>query len=233
MVQASVLQRTTVEFQVCGLPQSTAATFTPNGAVSAQGKAPPPEGIVTSQLAISVPHGTPPSTYELHISAFYKSSSGAPESYPAGGSVITPSSLVLTVDAAGNASLSVPPYPGVAGTTNCSPLDPSFVPAPTATPGPSDISVSAAISNQFPPVNQPVSVTGTLLVKGVPQYGALMTAKWYLPFSILTCTSVTDVNGRASCGFVNSGALPNYPVQVQLSFVVNGITYYAYTLYYM
>jgi hypothetical protein len=97
----------------------------------------------------------------------------------------------------------------------------------------SDVAVSASISNQFPPLNSVVTVTGKLTVHGIPVYGALMTAKWYFPFTVGTCTGVTDGTGQASCGFQNVGTLPNYPVQVQISFTVNGQSYYGYAIYYM
>jgi hypothetical protein len=78
-----------------------------------------------------------------------------------------------------------------------------------------------------------VTVTAKLTVRGQPQYGALMTTKWYFPFSTANCTGVTDGTGQASCGFTNVRTLPNYPVQVQVSFTVNGQIYYGYAVYYM
>jgi hypothetical protein len=141
--------------------------------------------------------------------------------------------LVLQVSSDGGASLTVPAGTPLATSANCSATDATFKPAPVATPSTADVAVGVSISNQFPPLNSFVSVTGKFTIRGIPQYGALMTAKWYFPFTVGTCTGVTDATGQASCGFQNVGTLPNYPVQVQVSFTVNGQTYYGYTVYYM
>lgn len=146
---------------------------------------------------------------------------------------MSPSALVLNVGTDGGASLSVPPGYPLATSTNCSPFDASFKPAPTPTPSPSDVSVTASISNLFPAVNDFVTVTGKLTVRGQAQYGVVMTARWYFPYGVGTCTGVTDVTGQASCGFANTNVLQNYPVEVQVSFSLNGTTYYGYVTYYM
>jgi hypothetical protein len=232
-VTAQLAQGYSVEFVVCGLPKGASASFTPNPAPSVEDFTSPLRAGATSQLAIAVPFGTDPNSYSLNVTAYYKSAAGTAVVLPAGGSFISPSALVLQVSPDGGASLTVPAGTPLATSVNCSSADASFKPAPAPTPSPADVAVSVSISNQFPPVNSFVSVTGKFTVRGIPQYGALMTAKWYFPFTIGTCTGVTDATGKASCGFQNVGTLPNYPVQVQVSFTVNGQTYYGYTVYYM
>jgi hypothetical protein len=232
-VQAQIVQGYSAYFVVCGLPRGASASFTPDPSPSVQNIASPLRSAATAQLAISVPFGTDPSAYALNIATYYKTAAGTPVTLPNGGAFVSPSTLVLTVGPDGDASLSVPAGFPLATTPNCSPLDTSFKLAPTATPSPLDVSVTASMSNTFPAANALVTVTGTLMVRGQAQYGALMTAKWYFPFGVGTCVGLTDNTGRASCSFTNSNALPNYPVQVQLSFTVNGATYYAYTTYYM
>jgi hypothetical protein len=232
-VQAQIAQGYTAYFVVCGLPKGVSASFTPDPSPSIQNFASPLRSAATSQLAISVPFGTNPSSYALNISTYYKAPSGNAVSLPAGGAFVTPSALVLLVGADGGASLSIPSEFPLAGSTNCSPLDNSFKAAPTPTPSSSDVAVAASISNSFPALNEFVRVTGRITVRGQAQYGALMTAKWYFPFSVGTCTGITDGTGQASCGFSNTHVLPNYPVQVQVSFNVNGTNYYGYTIYYM
>jgi hypothetical protein len=232
-VQAQMVQGYSVDFVVCGLPIGTGASFTPNPTASVQDFTSPLRAAARSQLAISVPYGTDPNTYSLNISTQYKSPSGTPVTLPSGGVFVAPSALVLQVGSDGGASLSIPSGAPLASSTNCSPTDATFKPAPTATPSPSDVAVAVSISNQFPPLNGFVTVTGKLSVHGQPRYGALMTSKWYFPFSVGTCIGVTDGTGQASCGFTNVRTLPNYPVQVQVSFTVNGKTYYGYTIYYM
>jgi hypothetical protein len=232
-VQAQMAQGDSAYFVVCGLPRGASASFTPDPAASVENAASPLRAAATSQLAISVPFGTDPSSYALNVSTYFKNSSGTPVSLPTGGAYVSPSALVLLVGSDGGASLSIPSGSPLASSSNCSPMDNSFKPAPTPTPSASDVVVGASMSNQFPALNDFVKVTGKLTVRGQAQYGALMTAKWYFPFSVGTCTGVTDGTGQASCGFSNTHVLPNYPVQVQVSFNVNGTTYYGYTVYYM
>jgi hypothetical protein len=232
-VQVQMAQGYSADFVVCGLPKGASASFTPNPTTSVQNFTSPLRAAATSQLAISVPFGTEANTYALNISTYYKSSSGTPVSLPTGGVFVTPSALVLQVAPDGGLSLSIPAGAPLASSANCSPTDSTFRPAPTPTPAPSDVVVTVSISNQFPPLNGFVTVTGRLTVRGQPQYGALMTTKWYFPFSTGNCTGVTDGTGQASCGFTNVRTLPNYPVQVQVSFTVNGQTYYGYAIYYM
>lgn len=232
-IQAQLVQGYSVEFMVCGLPQGVVASFTPNPSSSVQDFSSPLRAGATSQLAISVPFGTVPNTYALAITTYYKTGSGTPVPLPAGGAFVQPNALVLQVAADGGAAIIVPSAATVATSGTCSSLDASYKPMPTATPSPADVAVSVSISNQFPPVNSPVTVTAKLTVRGVPQYGALMTTKWYFPFSLGVCDGVTDGTGQASCGFTNARTLPNYPVQVQVSFTVNGQTYYGYAIYYM
>lgn len=232
-VQAQIVDGNSTYFVVCGLPKGVSAYFSPDPSPSVQNFSSPLRSAATSQLAISVPVGTEASSYALDIVTYYKNASGTPVPLPTGGAFVTPSALVLTVGSDGSAALSVPPGHPLAASTNCSPFDTSFKPAPTATPVPSDVSVTASISNVFPAVNEHVTVTGKLTVRGQPQYGVVMTAKWYFPSSVGTCIGVTDVTGQASCGFANANVLLNYPVEVQVSFSLNGTTYYGYVTYFM
>ncbi len=232
-VRAELAQGYGVDLVVCGLPALATASFTPDPFQAPQDVSSSLHGGLRTQLAISLPYGTASSTYSLHITALYKAPNGTPVALPAGGALITPSWLLLGIDSNGAATFSVPASPSLPSTTNCSATNPTFAPLPTPTPSASDVSVSASMSSQFPPSGSLVTVTGTLLISGRPQYGALMTAHWYFPSNIATCVGLTSTTGQASCSFTNSNVLPNYPVQVQISFQVNGVLYYAYTLYYM
>jgi hypothetical protein len=182
-VQVQMAQGYSADFVVCGLPKGASASFTPNPAMSVQNFTSPLRAAASSQLAISVPFGTDPNTYALNISTYYKTSSGNPVSLPSGGVFVSPGALVLQVAADGGLSLSIPNGAPIASSTNCSASDSTFRPSATPTPAPSDVAVTVSISNKFPPLNGFVTVTGKLTVRGQPQYGALMAAKWYFPFS--------------------------------------------------
>jgi hypothetical protein len=232
-VQVQMAERYSAYFAVCGLPTGASASFIPNPTTAVDDARSPLRAAATSLLAISVPFGTAPNTYALNIFTYYKSPAGTAVAFPAGGAFTTPRVLILQVGQDGSASLTVPPNPTGASTANCSSVDPAFRPAPTPTPSSSDVSVAASVSNQFPPANGAVTVSGTLTVSGQPRYGALMTTHWYFPFGIQNCLGVTNIDGVASCSLQNTNVLPNYPVQIQVSFTVNGTTYYGYTVFYM
>jgi hypothetical protein len=220
------------DFYVCGLPAGVTAAFIPNPVTAAYDASSSTRASAQTLLGLTVPYGTPPGPYALSVYASYQSPAGSPVTAP-GGAYVSPSSLLLTIGASGNPDLGLPQAPLGPVTSNCSPIDASFNPSPTPTVGPSDVALSAVMSSQSPALNQAITVTGKLTVRGQPQFGQLMTAHWYFPFSVGTCTGVTDITGQASCSFTNAHTLPGFLVLVQISFVVNGQTYYATTSYRM
>ncbi|HEX6506783.1 MAG TPA: hypothetical protein VF221_04045, partial [Chloroflexota bacterium] len=221
------------DFYVCGLPRNASASFDANPSTSTVDFDSPLRASARTKLSVAIPYDSLPDTYSLAVFAMYKSENGSPVGQPAGGAYVTPNAFLLTVGSAGHASLTVPSAAGLPSTSNCSPIDSSFRPAPTATPGASDVAVTASVSNTKPAPGELVQVTGKVTVRGQPQYGAAMTAKWYFPFSVGTCNGVTDATGQATCSITNAHTLPGFLVLVQVSFSVNGQTYYGYVNYTM
>jgi hypothetical protein len=222
-----------VAFYVCGLPAGVSASFSPPIAPSTPDVTPVSNYSARSTLSLSTPWTVHPGQYTLAIRGAYLNAQHQPTGTGPSGNLITPQTVLMTVQEDGSVSLVSSPIPVATEGMSCTSLPAEASVTATATPSATDVQIAGSISNANPAAGEPVTVTGTIKVRGMPVDAVTMETKWYLPTGMATCFAQTDRNGTAICSMSNDHPLTGWIVQVQLLFFYNGGTYITYVAYTM
>jgi hypothetical protein len=217
-------------FVVCGLPEGVQARFDPNPSVSAPEQVFGPISSAKTKLTVSTFWNAVPNVYGLEVFAYHQDANGDPTGR---GSFVDPQALVLTIDDERHVSLQ--PAFDVIPTNGqgCSPAPTGFGPVLQPTPSPSEIQVSATVSNANPAPNGAITLSGSIKGRGQPLANVPAQFTFYGPYAMPSCNTFTDFQGVATCSRLNTNPLHGYRVLVQVTFQYDGRTYTAYTSYVM
>jgi hypothetical protein len=229
---AATPQTYSVAFYACGLAGGIQLSFSPELAPSNYDPSSSTLYSSRTTLSVSVPYGAAPGIYTLAVRGHYALGPTQPVSGGPSPGDISPQTVVVTVNGNGTSSLASSDVPAAITGQTCTPLPAGFSPTPTPTLAPSDVQVSAGISDSHPVAGEYVTAHGTISVRGRPASASIL-FKWYLPTGIKTCYNFTNSQGSASCTMRNTNPYPGWVVIVQLLFTYNGQTYLASTSYTM
>jgi hypothetical protein len=215
---------------VCGLPDHVQARFDPNPATSKPDTTFSPIASAHTTLTVLSFWNALPGTYGLEVFAYPHDTRGNPVNTS---SFVDPQAVTLTIDDQGQATLA--PAAAVIPTDGqgCSTPPTGFGPVVAPTPSPSEIKVSAGVSDPRPALNENFTVTGSMTGRGQPVANVPVQFNFYGPWAMPSCTAFTDWHGTATCYRTNTNILPGYNVLVQVTFKYGGQTYTAYTSYTM
>jgi hypothetical protein len=231
-MKAATQQQFYVAFYLCGLTSGIQASFSPEVAPPTTDPTSPTYFSARTSLSITVPFGTAPGLYNLAVRGRYARTPTSPADGGPSLDSMSPQTAILTIHGDGSASLVPSSFETSITGQTCTSLPPAFAVTPTPTLSPTDVQVSARISNAHPAPGEFVTVYGTITVRGQPA-GASMLSKWYLPTGIKPCYNFTNAQGVASCTMQNNNPYPGWVVIVQLIFTYNGQNYLTSTSYTM